>query len=246
MITPWVLRLMLANGLMFVLQTLRPGLERELSFVPAEFLLRPWTLVTYMFLHGGFLHIFMNMLGLFFFGPRLELELGSRGFVGIYFTSGMTGALLSFVHPMTGIIGASGAVYGVMLGFAAFWPRAPIYVWGVLPVEARTMVVVLTLLSLWGGLGGGGDGIAHFGHLGGFLGGYLFLRFRRARMRSITGAAPSAPRPGEVLRWRNIPREHLHPVNREELDRILAKLEQAGPGSLTDAERGFLDRFSRD
>ena len=72
---------------------------------------------------------------------------------------------------MVGVIGASGAVYGVMFGYAHYWPRDVVHIWGVLPVEVRWMVVGLTAISLVSGFGGAGDGIAHFAHLGGFLGG---------------------------------------------------------------------------
>src|SRR4030095_7356691 len=112
----------------------------------------------------------------FFFGSRLENRLGARAFLELYFLSGIMGGLLSLIFaPHAAIIGASGAVFGVMLGFAWFWPRDQIYIWGILPVEARWLVIITTALALFGGFSGGGGGTAHFAHLGGYLGGYLFL-----------------------------------------------------------------------
>ncbi len=242
----WTMRLIAANVVMYVLATLQPSITYNLMLVPGLLLERPWTLVTYMFLHGGTFHLLFNMLGLFFFGPRLEIEMGRRDFLYLYFFSGISGALLSFITPFAAIIGASGAVYGVFLAFARFWPRENIMIWGIIPIEARYLVVIMTALSVFGGFSGGGN-IAHFAHLGGFLGGYLFLRLRERRSKprhEIAHVDPSPVARGDLERWRNIDRNRLHEVNRSELDRILSKLETKGAGSLTPDERQFLDRFS--
>ena len=246
--TPWVLRLVIANLLMFFVSSASPLVMTELKFVPALILSRPWTLITYMFLHIGFTHIFFNMLSLFFFGPRLEIELGGQRFLLLYFVSGVMGALLSFVFsPFASIVGASGAVFGVMLGYAYFWPRTPIYVWGILPVEARWLIVGMTVLSIYGGMGVTSGGVAHFAHLGGFLGGYLYLKlFYKTSLAPTYQVSSEYPgvRPEDVERWSKISRENLHAVNREELDRILYKINTTGIGSLTLTERAFLERFS--
>jgi membrane associated rhomboid family serine protease len=245
-LTYWVKRLILANAVVFVLQMVRPGLTNLLAFVPALVVIRPWTLVTYMFTHGGFGHILFNMLALFFFGPRLEMEIGSRHFIALYFVSGIMGALFSFLTPFSAIIGASGAVFGVMLVFAIYWPRELIYIWGIFGIEARWFVVVMTVLSLAGGLGVGGAGIAHLAHLGGFAGGFLYLKWMRRPVReramlTVTNRPPSSE---DVERWMKIPRDSLHEVNRAELDRVVEKIKTWGPASLTPSEREFLDRFS--
>src|SRR5690242_21564887 len=123
MLTPWVSRILFANVAIFLAQMFMPGF-RELSadvgaLIPAWLPYRPWTIVTYMFLHDGLGHIFFNMLSLYFFGPRLEAQLGGRRFVGLYLVSGIAGGLLSWVFtPGAAIVGASGAVLGVMLGSA--------------------------------------------------------------------------------------------------------------------------------
>lgn len=252
--TRWVLRLIIANIVFFFLSASAPALQEAFTLVPALIVVRPWTIVTYMFLHAGLGHILFNMLSLFFFGPRLELEMGSRNFLILYFVSGISGALLSFVFsPFSAIVGASGAIYGVMLGFAYFWPKEPIYIWGVVPVQARILVLVMTGLSLIGGAGetgvldGGGGGVAHFAHLGGFLGGFITLRILGRRQRNVVVISQptiSAPSSADVKRWMSIDRTGLHEVNREEFDRVIEKLNSSGPASLTDRERMFLDRFS--
>jgi membrane associated rhomboid family serine protease len=246
----WSFRLIAANVVMFLLTYVGRGLFSALQFQPAHVLDRPWTIITYMFLHADFSHILFNMLGLYFFGPRVELELGSRRFLTLYFLSGIAGAVLSLVFaPHSAIVGASGAIFGVFLAFAYHWPREPIYIWGILPVEARWMVVGMTALSLFGGFGGGGDGIAHFAHLGGYIGAYAYLKFldsrAGARLREGGFVVPTTtPGRGAIERWGSIDREKLHEVNRDELDRIRAKLMTTGPASLTPQEIAFLERFS--
>ena len=228
---------------MFLLQQARPLITEMFAFVPFLVVSRPWTILTYMFLHGDFSHILFNMLGLLFFGPRLEVELGERNFLLLYFMSGLMAGLLSFVNLFSAIIGASGAVYGIFMGFAYYWPRENIYIWGVLPVQARWMVIFMTVMSLFGGFGFTMDNIAHFAHLGGFLGGFLFLKFLDRKGRAIDQIVSSFPIV-EPARWKNIDRTKLHEVNRTELDRILDKINATGAGSLSPGEREFLERFS--
>ena len=92
--TPWVQRLLFANIGMFFVQATLPRVADELVFVPYDIISHPWTIVTYMFLHAGIMHILLNMMGLFFFGPRVEARLGSQRLIALYFISGVSGALL--------------------------------------------------------------------------------------------------------------------------------------------------------
>lgn len=256
LLTPWVTRIIFANVAMFVLQNVAERTENlqlfvllnHLVLVPSEIPFRPWTLVTYMFLHQGFGHIFFNMLSLFFFGPRLEANMSSRSFLGLYFTSGIAGGLLSWVFtPGAQIVGASGAIFGVMYGYAKFWPRDQIFLMFV-PLQARVAVIVMTLLNLFGGFGGGGGNIAHFAHLGGFAGAFLYFLAleRRPRQRRFQAQQQRAPRlsRSDIDRWSKIQRDQLHEVNREEFDRIMEKIDKEGVGSITSRERSFLDTFS--
>jgi membrane associated rhomboid family serine protease len=250
--TPWVARLLFLNVVMYVLTLVVPGLGDQFMFVPALILSRPWSIITYMFLHGGLGHIFFNMLALYIFGPRIEARLGGRRFLGLYLFSGVVGGLLSFTSPMIGVIGASGAVYGVMFAYAHYWPRDVFHIWGVIPVEVRWLVIGLTVFSLVSGYRATGDGIAHFAHLGGFLGAFIYLRVldRTTGARRFRSQAVAAPRPAlesgtaALARWSRISREGLHPVNLEELDRIMTKIQAEGVGRLSADEREFLDRFS--
>lgn len=245
--TPWVTRLIAANVGVFLLQQAFGRAMDIFVFHPALILARPWSAVTYMFMHAGVWHLFFNMLGLYFFGPALENRLGGRHFVALYFASGLAGAALSFLMPSF-IVGASGATFGVFLGFAYYWPRERIMIWGVLPVEARVLVGVMTAVSLFG-IGGG---IAHFAHLGGFLGAFIYLKvmeWRSPARRFKRKVMPDTKRVfatdgADLKRWETIPVNDLHPINRHEVDRLLGKARASGVGSLTPEERATLDRFA--
>lgn len=254
--TPWVLRLLVANVIVFFLQMTVPGITGAFAFMPAYAIVRPWTFVTYMFLHGGFTHILFNMIALYFFGPRVEERMGSRRFITLYAISGVSGAILSsmfsvvpglpmLLSPYSAIIGASGAVFGVMLAFASFWPRAQIYIWGILPVEAWLLVIATAALALFFGFSGGGGGVAHFAHLGGFAGAFLYLKWldRRAGARRFRKAAAPKVQDRTLANWKKVDTSKVHEVNRDELNRILDKISTHGLGSLTPQERGFLSSF---
>jgi membrane associated rhomboid family serine protease len=245
-VTPVVRALLIATVGAFFLQITVPALAGALVFVPRLVFGRPWSVLTYMFLHGGLGHLAFNMLALFFFGPRVEARLGSRRFAILYFLSGVSGALLSFLFaPGAPIIGASAGVFGVMLAFAYFWPHDPIHIWGVIPVPARMLVIITTVLALWSGFGGARSGIAHFAHLGGYAGAYLYLRWldrTRAAFKRQAAAVP-ADAARRAADWRSIDLASLHEVNREEVNRLLDKISAHGVGSLTPQEQLFLSNF---
>ena len=242
-VNKWVQRLLILNFLVFFVQQAVPGTTEALLFVPRAITARPWTMITYMFIHAGWMHIGFNMLTLYFFGTRVEDRLGPERFFVLYFISGIAGALLSFVFsPDTPILGASGAVFGVSLAYARFWPRDQILVWGIVPVEARWLVAISTAMALFG-IGGG---IAHFAHLGGFLGGYIYLLFleRRHGANQFRAKAMAGP-PVDTLAgsWQKVNRNTVHAVNRDEVNRILDKISASGLASLTPQERLFLSNF---
>jgi membrane associated rhomboid family serine protease len=142
-----------------------------------------WQIVTYMFLHGGIWHIGLNMFIIWMFGTPLEGVWGSNRFLNYYLLCGLGGALLSFVFSFnTTIIGASGAGYGILLAYAVLFPYNEIYVWGLVPVRARTFVIFMIIIEFASGFSGR-DGVAHFAHLGGMAAGYLYLRGGRGIRR---------------------------------------------------------------
>lgn len=262
-LTPWVKNLIVANAAIFLIDYLmRYQLAYYMAFIPSRILLQPWTLITYMFAHGGFWHLFWNMLGLFFFGPPLESRWGSREFLKFYLVAGLGGAALSFLFAYNSpIIGASGAVYGVMLAFAMNWPDSPIYIWGILPVPAKYLVGFLAVFSLLSMMGDGGGNIAHAAHLGGFAAGFLYLKFsgpgggsfrrmmNKRKLKVVT--MEDEPRPRTTAGVSAAPSTRRRGSSEEEeklldeLDRVLEKISTQGMSSLTPQERKLLDEVSR-
>lgn len=250
--TPWVTRLLIANVALFALKSFLPSLLLEyLVFVPVYVFSRPWTIITYMFLHGGLSHILFNMLGLFFFGSRVESRLGERRFITLYLISGIFGALASLVFtPRAAVIGASAGVFGVMLAFAWFWPKERIYIWGVIPVEARLLVIITTVLAIYSGFSGAGGNTAHFAHLGGYVGAWIYLwaigrnTAQRRFQQRMNAVEPSTARRVVTLRKEQLNLDGVHALTREEVDRILDKISAEGMQSLTPEELRFLSNFA--
>ena len=243
--TKWVQRLLIANiGVYFLQQTL-PAISYLGVYVPSEILVRPWTVVTYMFLHGSVMHILFNMIGLYFFGPRVELRLGSNRFVQLYFVAGITGALLSSIlAPSAALVGASAGIFGIMFAYASFWPRDQVLIWGILPVEVRWLVVGSTVLALWSGLQGSRGGVADFAHLGGYVGAFLFLRLiGGAQSKFKAKAAAPPPQFAKLRNWQQVNLKGVHEINKEEVNRILDKINSEGMESLTAQEKTFLSNF---
>ncbi|HUE76999.1 MAG TPA: rhomboid family intramembrane serine protease [Longimicrobiales bacterium] len=257
--TPWVKRILIANAVVFLVTLAYRPLGPWLAFVPDLTLVRPWGLFTYMFVHADFFHLFFNMLVLFFFGPPLEGVWGGREFVKFYLVAGLGGAALSFLFaPQAGVVGASAAVYGVMLAFAMNWPDMTIHIWGILPVKAKWLVGFLAAVSVASIIGGAGGGVAHFAHLGGFVAAWLYLRFddrltdrvsrlrkfvSRRRMQVTTGPTGKSPDP-DTRRGPGRPRRDEDRVL-DEVDRVLDKISASGLQSLSEDERRLLDDVSK-
>lgn len=253
--TPWVMRLLVANILMFFLVAPpNSSLFALLSLQPFRLAVQPWGVVTYMFLHANGMHILFNMLMLFFFGPRLEAKLGGSSFLKLYFISGIGGAILSIIFaPYAAVVGASAAVFGVTIAFAKYWPKERIYIWGILPVPAWVLAFFLVATNLFNGVAGANTGVAHFAHLGGAAFGFLYLilhdrKAGAARADWQKKVAPPSAQGSEreaMRRWASIEPDRLHELNREEVNSLLGKVNQAGIGSLSQSERAFLDRMAQ-
>ncbi len=258
-LTPWVKRLLIANTIVFALTSVigRGFVLDWFSFQPTKIFIRPWTPLTYMFLHGDFWHLFMNMLGLFFFGTHLESKWGSREFIRYYLVCGLGGVALSFLFLTNPTIGASAAVYGVLLAFAMTWPNAPIYVWGIFPVQAKWLVGFFVVVSFINAFGAAGGGVNHFAHLGGFAAGFLYLKADWRASQAIQGIQKAA-RGGR--RFAIVPREEQEEatsgLNQESVDaaeettldavdRVLDKISAEGMASLTEQEKQLLDQVSK-
>jgi len=151
-----------------------------------------WRLVSYVFMHGGFLHIIFNMLTLWYFGTFMEGYWGSMKFLWFYLVCGVGAGLLGFPLWEGHIVGASGAIMGLLTAFAWYFPRRTIVVW-VFPLPAWLAVALMGLLSL-ALAGGSAGGVAHVVHLGGILVALGWLLFERYAPRGQFRSRPSANR----------------------------------------------------
>jgi membrane associated rhomboid family serine protease len=160
-----------------------------------------WTIGTYMFVHTGFWHLALNMYALWLLGPRIEALWGSREFVRYYLFCGLGGwfAHLVFVPGDAVLLGASAAVFGVMLAYATLWSNEPVMLFGMMPTTTRWLVVFIGALNLAGGLstGDGTNGMAYLAHLGGVAAGWVYLRTAAAvnisRVRESVSPVPDEP-----------------------------------------------------
>lgn len=268
--TPWVTRLIIANAVvLLLLQTVftSESAWRALAFDPANALDRPWTLLTYMFVHGDLLHLLLNSLGIWMLGSAVEQRMGGDKFLFYYLYCGVGAAifaaLLARFTVVPPFIGASGAVLGLAVALAVHWPDAEMIIFPIpVPMKARTFAIVLVAFNAIMALPflRGSSNIAYEAHLGGALFGYLYFR-----LQSI-GPEPAAPRrqvqrpvmvqPGaaELTRTRRAPTAAApasmpsrstepDPVARE-MDRVLDKISAEGMGSLTPDERRFLEQIA--
>lgn len=169
-------------------------------FYPASPFFKPWQILTHMFMHGGFWHIFFNMYSLLMFGSILERSLGPKKFLIFYFVTGLGAvALHTGVEWMqarvfiangdvdayqrllvTTTLGASGAIYGVLIGFAMLYPQARLtLIFPPIPMTAKWLVIIFAAIELFSGINGIQESVAHFAHLGGMLFGWLLIRWWR-------------------------------------------------------------------
>ncbi|MFH1783456.1 MAG: rhomboid family intramembrane serine protease [bacterium] len=147
------------------------------AFVFAKFM--PWQLVSYMFLHGGLTHLAINMFILWMFGAEVERIWGSGRFLFYYFFTGIGAGIctyLSSAQSLIPTIGASGAVFGVLLAYGMMFPNRTVLLWFLFPMKARTMVILFGVMEFLASVGHVQDGIGHFAHLGGMLFGYIYLK----------------------------------------------------------------------
>jgi rhomboid family protein len=175
----------------FVAQLVFPILTDVLGLHPVLVLryLWIWQLGTYMFLHGGLFHILFNMLALWMFGTELERIWGTRYFLKFYLVTGVGAGMLTVLFSLlpfgfaqqvhySNVIGASGAIYGLLLAYAMYFPDRPIYMYFVFPIPARIFVAIMGAIAFLSSLGDSG-GVANATHLGGLIVAYLFLKSGR-------------------------------------------------------------------
>jgi membrane associated rhomboid family serine protease len=187
-ITRTVKALITANIAVFLLQIVSHlfgsnFIDLHFGLVPAyvtrEHML--WQFVTYMFLHGGVFHIFFNMLTLFMFGNELERYWGTHRFLSYYFITGIGAGVCSWLVAMNSwaiVIGASGAIYGLLLAYGLTYPNRIVYLNFLLPLKVKWLVLIMGAMAFLSSISGSEPGVASIAHLGGMVVGYLFLKGR--------------------------------------------------------------------
>ena len=225
-ISPAVQGLIAANVVVLFLQWTLFGdadMFRWLGYRENALATHWWTVATYMFVHGGLLHLALNMYSLWLFGPRVEAAWGLPRFVSLYLWSGLGGVAFHALFGGAGyLVGASAAVFGVMLAYGLTWPEDEILLFGVLPIRVIALVALLAAVNLLQGLAAAGSGVAHFAHLGGFA--FAFLFMRAPRLLGLDRARQQvAELPDEDARPRAIQRP-LRPRERpDEVDEVVAR-----------------------
>ncbi len=253
----WVIRLIIINIAIHFIQilTMQVGVGDppvSASLLMTEYLgLKPklviesgyiWQLFTYMFLHGGFFHLFLNMYALLIFGMPVEQAWGSRRFLFYYFFTGIgAGAVIFIINLIVGgaysisTIGASGAVFGLLLAFGMLFPEAEILLFFLIPIKARLLVILYGGLELYSLIASGGQSpISHAGHLGGLIFGIVYFLIIRKRGITFKSKVIKAKLSREMDRRQQ---NETDRVNHEALLRsILRKVESGGGSTLTDDE----------
>ena len=281
---PVIKNLLIINGAVFFLQTMMENIV--VSGVPAYVILmrwlalnsfasgdfQVWQIITYQFLHGSFSHIFFNLFTLWMFGVELEQLWGSKKFLTYYLLSGVGGGLAHLLLSglLTGatppVIGASGAIFGVMIAFALMFPDRYIFLYFLIPVKTKYFIGFLVLINVMA-IDDGGSGVAHLAHIGGAVAGLLFIlldkrttfgmkdyigTFKNKRKDEYRGSSYSSYNNGQAPynRDEGIQDVNYHDINedritQEDIDKILDKISQSGYKNLSEKEKKILFEASK-
>ena len=225
---------------------------RLFGLVPSTFIsdLMLWQPFTYMFFHApfyssvGISHVLLNMLGLWVFGRELEQAWGKTKFLRYYFTTGIGSGLITYFFQMNSdnpVIGASGAVYGILLAYGVSYPNRMLYIWGLIPVRSLWLVIIMGSIAFFGLLGNS-DGISHVTHISGMLIGYVLLK-KNWRWRDIWFAIRKKTIEFQVQRYeeKSIKKKMLQ----KDIDVILEKIQKVGFIGLSDKEKSKLYEASK-
>jgi membrane associated rhomboid family serine protease len=245
--------LLLLNGIGFIAQlTWDPAVTWTLGLTPAAVWsgLRLWQFVTYMFLHGGWMHLIFNLYALWAFGTELESDWGFSAFLRYYLICGIGAGLchaLITPHSLVPTIGASGAISGVMVAYAMSYPERELQLllFFVLPIrmKAKVLAIGLALVSLVLGVLGSPDGIAHFAHLGGMLVGAVYLLFDRSGRSPIAGFRDWRRRRKFRLAVR---RRQKSEAIIESANEVLDRVHRNGSEKISETDRKKLRKAGRD
>jgi membrane associated rhomboid family serine protease len=235
-------KLVVANVVVYILQIIfAPTFSGIFAITPKLMVhnLYFWQPLTYMFLHGSFMHIFFNMLMLWIWGSALESVWGGQRFLKYYLACGLGGALFITIFSFnTTTIGASGAIFGLYLAYAMLFPNNYVFLYFVFPIKAKYLVTFLALFQLAAGISGP-SGISYCAHLGGIFAGLLFFRREIMNARWLSRMRN---------RWGNYTQTRREEWERQEstkIDSILDKIASKGYENLSTTEKRILENYSR-
>ena len=243
------------NFIVYVFQSLAGKEEiffRLFGLVPNAFIseLMLWQPFTYMFFHApfyssiGISHILLNMLGLWVFGRELEQTWGKEKFLKYYFLTGIGSGLITFLFQMDSsnpVIGASGAVYGILLAYGLSYPNRMLYIWGLIPVRSMWLVIIMGLIAFFGLLGKA-DGISHITHISGMLIGYILLK-NKLNISDVLFSLRKKTIEFQIQRKED--KKFKRKIIDRDIDIILEKIKDVGFNGLSDEEQSKLYEASR-
>lgn len=247
MLSPFIKVMLITNVALFVLQQFMPELTWLLGLVPSQFFTsdfpnRLYQPITYMFLHGGFGHVFFNMFVLWMFGTEIEFAWSSKVFGRFYLLAGLSGAILTLiVYPSQAIptIGASAAIYGVLIAYWMLFPNRMLYIYFILPVKVKWAIPGMMLI----GFLFSGGGVAHMAHLGGIMFAFIYMKSDRKLFSLKSKIKNLRYKRQEVKLEKN--RQQAADIMKK-VDAILDKINAEGIQNLTKEERDFLEQASKD
>jgi len=179
-LTKGVKQLLIINVVIFVLTYLNFSFIENFVLFPIQSgYFQPYQLLSYMFLHSSVTHIVFNMIGLLVFGPNIENKFGTSKFIKIYLIMGLISGLASIIFINNPVVGASGAIWGIMMLFALFNPNELLYIYFIIPVRAKFIIGAFFTIELFLSIMGSSDGVAHIAHVAGALTGSLFYLLNR-------------------------------------------------------------------
>ena len=263
-VTPIVKNLLIINGVIFLIQQFArlffPGVMENIFGLSHEGFIhqfKVWQVVTYMFLHGGWLHIFFNLIALWMFAGELERLWGSRFFMRYYLFSGIgAGFFIAFMNALTYqrfgaspvTLGASGAIYGILLAYGMTWPNREVLLYFLFPVKMKYLVLAFGLIEFFGTLStasGQGGNISHIGHLGGLVTGFALLMYRRSHAMTARPRATSESPMVKFIKKIRLEKKKKEIDERIKakkiIDELLEKIARQGMSSLSPEERKRLD-----
>lgn len=247
-LTSGVKNLIIINGVIFLLQLL--GFNKFIGFfglipqsVYHQFMI--WQIFTYMFLHGDVFHILFNMLALWMFGGGIEAVWGTNRFVRYYLLCGLGGGVATCLLSPTATIpsiGASAAIFGILIAYGMMFPNNIVLVFGIFPMQARHFVILFGAIELFACIRYTPDGIGHFAHLGGLVAGYLYLK----NILTWTQITKFMEQTKEKKKQETKEKKQVDlRLVKERVDALLDKISSKGMDSLSKQEKEFLEKASQ-